>query len=354
VLTLGGPRFRYAIVYPGGGAEFPGVCLMADRDYQFGTHTDCPDLVPQLTRLSNAAFAEYEGAMPVDEDFIAWYLQRPGCTPDLCTVALSDGELASNVLVCIQNLQLGGEVLPCGIIDTVATNPAHRKQGLARRLMLDAHERMRAAGAEAAVLYTNPDGHPYRFYQRLGYATRAFAAALMGPRPAPVDGMAAVPASTADATAIRTLADQHHQAYDGYAPLTDALWQWHRVDRPSSLPEQALVVRQPDGQLAGSAIFAQVDLLIDGEQVPASVVSDVTWTGEPERTVQALLAASPGERIMALCDVKSELHAALLGLSFTQAVREVAMVLPFSERAKVAMTTVPNPWYVMVESVVGV
>ena len=158
---------------------------MPDPQYSLVTHAEVPDLIPQLTRLSNAAFVEYEGTMQVEEPFIEWYLRRPGSCPELCVGALYGDRLVSNVLVALQVVQLDRRPFLCGIIDTVATDPDHRQRGLARRLMDEAHRLMRAAGAEAALLYTNPEGHPYRFYQRLGYETQAFGLALLGSRPAP-------------------------------------------------------------------------------------------------------------------------------------------------------------------------
>ncbi len=322
--------------------------------YQFGTHCDVPDLVAQLTRLSNVAFAEYEGAMPVDESFTAWYLQRPGCRPGLCPVALQEGQLVSNVLVAIQSLQLGGEVLPCGIIDTVATEPEHRGRGLARRLMEDAHDRMRQAGAEAAVLYTNPDGHPYRFYERLGYETRAVGAALLGARPAAGACRGAEPAAEGDRAALCELLDGVYAAWEGYAPMTPELWQWHRVARPPEMPARLMVARSERGQLSAMAALAHVELLIAGEQVPATVISDVACEADLGPHLDTFLACADAERIMTIVDRAAPLYGLLIDRGFTEAVREVAMVLPFTDRAREAMARRTGPWYVMIESVVGV
>lgn len=326
---------------------------MTDAVYRIVTHADVPDLVPQLMRLSNEAFAEYEGAMPVDEAFIDWYLRRPGCRPDLCPAALHGDELVSNVLVCIQDVRLGGEVLPCGIVDTVATSPAHRGHGLARRLMEDAHRLMLDAGAEAAALYTNPEGHPYRFYQRMGYETRALGAAVMGKRPAAAQASSLVQAAgPQDAPAIRGLLDAHYAGHDGYAPMTDALWAWHRSDRPANLPVELRVLR--DGAVTGFCALAQVPLLVAGDYRPVSVVYDLAWSGDPTGTLRALLASAATEDIMVFVDEASAEYALLAELGFVPAVREAALAMGFSDRAKQALLNEPAQWYVMIESVVGV
>jgi predicted N-acetyltransferase YhbS len=323
---------------------------MDHQGYRIGDHRDVEDLPQQLAALSNAAFSQYEGAMPVDAAFISWYLRRPGCRPELCPVALSEDRLVSNVLVAIEDLRLGGEVLPCGIIDTVATLPQHRRHGLARVLMERAHELMRQAGAEAAVLYTNPDDHPYRFYQRLGYETRAVGAALLGPRPAHTQP--AQPATSAEAAAIRRLLDRFYSQYEGYAPVTDELWDWHRLSRPGDMPVHLRVLRDDSQEVVGTAAFAEAETLVGGEQVPVAVAGDLAC--DTGTSLQRLLAAAPGERVMTLVDEQSPLYAELLGLGFEPAVRETAMVLPFSQRAVAALGHRSGPWYIMIESVVGV
>ncbi len=321
--------------------------------YRFGTHRDVPDLVPQLTRLTNSAFREYEGAMPVGEGFTVWYLQRPGCSPDLCPVALAGEELVANVLVTIQQVRLGPDLLPCAIVDTVATAPGHRRRGLARRLMDDAHRLMRDAGAEAALLYTNPRGHPYGFYQRLGYQLRAQGEALVGWRP-PGDAAPPEPASAADAPAIRSLVDAHYADHEGYAPFTDALWRWRRVARPAELPCQVVVLRNRGGEVSATAAFSPVDILMREERVRLSVLSDAAWTGPASAALPRLLSAAPTEQVLALADTKAPLYAALRALEFQPAVAEAALVLPWSPRARDALEQDPEPWSIMVESVVGV
>ncbi len=91
--------------------------------YTLCDHTQVPDLVPQLARLSNLAFGEYEGGMTVGASWTAWYLRRPGTDPALCQAALSGDTMVANVLVCVQPVRVGGELLRCGILDSVAPAP---------------------------------------------------------------------------------------------------------------------------------------------------------------------------------------------------------------------------------------
>lgn len=55
----------------------------------------------------------------------------------------------------------------CGFIFNVYTDPAHRKQGLARRLMDTMHDWCRADGIERLVLNASTFGRP--LYEQMGY-----------------------------------------------------------------------------------------------------------------------------------------------------------------------------------------
>ncbi len=314
--------------------------------YRLGPHSDVEDLVGPLTRLTNAAFAEYEGALEATEAFTEWYLRRPGSTPDVCFGAWYEGQMVSNVLVAIQSLRLGSRLVSCGIIDTVATEPTHQRRGLARALMLRAHVRMRERGAEAAVLYTNPEGSPYQFYQRLGYLTRARPELLVGPRPSS-DRMVRTP--TADESlALRDLVNRHYGGYEGFAPLDDDLWQWHREARPPDMPVQLFVL---DG-LTGCVAFAEARIALAGRPGTVSVVTDLV--APDAAAAKALLAAAPRPDLAALCDIRAAEYPLLTELGFRPKVSEVAMVLPFTDSARQALAAAHPPWYPMAESIIGV
>lgn len=55
----------------------------------------------------------------------------------------------------------------CGFVFNVYVDPAHRKQGLARRIMDAMHEHCRAEGIERMVLNASTFGRP--LYEEMGY-----------------------------------------------------------------------------------------------------------------------------------------------------------------------------------------
>ena len=254
--------------------------------------------------------------------------------------------------MCIQELRIGGERLRCGLIDSVATYPDHRRHGLARALMERAHEAMRDAGAEAAVLYTNPAGHPYRFYQRLGYLTRAQGAMFMGPRPngggcapAPVD-------AAAQASGLRALLNGYYIGYEGYAPLDEALWCWHKLHPPGESP---IVIAEMTGSgPASTATFACADLKLPAGTRTVSVAYDLAADVMNADQIRSLLAAAPEETVLVILDEAAPECQMLGDLGLQREVGEVAMVLPFAGHVSDALARSHGPWYFMVESLVGV
>lgn len=65
-------------------------------------------------------------------------------------------------------------------------------------------------------------------------------------------------------------------------------------------------------------------------------------------------AAAPAGQLLALHDLQAPEHDALERLGLQSSVGEVAMVLPLTRQAETLLGNEPAPWYVMVESVVGV
>lgn len=320
--------------------------------YTLCDHTEVPDLPAQLTRLDNLAFGEYEGAMPASERWMAWYLRRPGTDPRMSQAALDGETLIANVLVCVQELQLGGDLLRCGIIDSVATDPDYRRQGLARVLMERAHETMQRAGIDAAVLYTNPDDHPFRFYQRLGYVTRARAALLSGPRPEggacaaePVDAAAA-------ASGLQALLNDYFAGWEGYAPLDDALWAWHKLDPPAGPP--TVVAEMTGSGPVATVTFAEADVLMKGKRQTVAVAYDLAANVMNADQVRSLLSTAPYPWVSIILDDAAPERGMVEAAGLEPQVSEVAMVLPFSARATRALGAHHGPWYAMVESIIGV
>ncbi len=324
-------------------------------DYELVDLTQVADLVGQVTALNLAAFAEYEGAPDLDESFTEWYLRRPGSTLQLCVGALHGDELVSMALVAIQRVRIGGRLLDCGIIDSVATEPAHWRQGLARKLMDMAHERMEAAGADAGLLYTNPEDHPYRFYERLGYQTRAVCQMMQARRPAEGGSLQVRAAQAVEHEPLAGIINDFYGAYEGFAPLDEKLWEWHKVDRPADMRAEVLVA-EAGGELVATCTWAETSLFLQGEDVAVAALADFAYRPElcdGADALSSLLAAAPQQTVVCLLDE----HDPLLGLyaeaGFEKAVSEASMVLPFSDDAHEAMEVKPGPWYVMIESVIG-
>ena len=59
---------------------------------------------------------------------------------------------------------------PCADVLTVAVHPTHQRQGIARNLLMAAHERLRSAGTDELFLEVRTDNAPARgLYTHLGY-----------------------------------------------------------------------------------------------------------------------------------------------------------------------------------------
>ncbi|MBD3292371.1 MAG: GNAT family N-acetyltransferase [Armatimonadia bacterium] len=320
--------------------------------YVLSDFAEVPDLTEQVTRLQNLAFAEYEGAMEIDEAFMAWYLSRPGTDLRMCQAALADDDrLVSQVIVCAQDVQIGGVALRCGIIDSVATDPEDRKQGLARSLMERAHEIMQRVGLDAAVLYTNPDDHPYHFYSRLGYQERARASMLLGARPGESGCGAQQIDPAEEAEGLRALLNDYYVGHEGFAPLGEELWKWHKIDAPS---DPTVVAEMTGSGPISTATFADAPVRIEGEEHEVSMAYDVAAQVMNEDEFGSLLSVAPREMVGLILAENAPERRWADALGFEPRVSEVSMVLPFSREARSALRDHGGPWYVMIESVVGV
>jgi GNAT superfamily N-acetyltransferase len=323
-------------------------------DYRLCDHTEVPDLVRQLTELTNLAFGDYEGAMQLSREWTAWYLRRPGTDPALCQAALLGEQMVSNVLVCVQPVKMGLSALKCGIVDSVATHPDHRRRGLARALMERAHRAMQeVAGVDAGLLYTNPDDHPYRFYRRLGYETRAHASLLAGSRPETRAESLAEIAPEAAEQPLFDLLNGFFAAHEGYSPMSADLWGWHKCERPASNP-LSVVIEEAEGRPVATATFADAEVLIGGERSVVSVAYDVAAEGLTAHKLAGLLAAAPHAQVQMILDRASPEYRLATELGLRPVVPEVAMLLPLSEAGRRAAAESGRPWYPMIESIIGV
>ena len=116
--------------------------------------------LPAVTALVNRVFRR-ESDMPTEYPLMFAPENRDGLR-----IAVHHGVPAAHVGVCIRDaLILGASVRVAGI-GAVCTDPAHRGQGLASRLMEDARQYARAQGA-TLLLISGGRG----LYHRLGYVT---------------------------------------------------------------------------------------------------------------------------------------------------------------------------------------
>ncbi len=143
------------------------------RDYTLVPHRAIGHLAEQIYALTRLAFGSYAGVLVPSPEHRDWYVRRPGMDADLSVAVLCEGRLVSNVFVTVAALRLGGGLLPAGIVDTVMTHPAHRRQGLARWALETAIAGMRDRGLAASLLYTVAGSMPAALYGSLGYRAQA-------------------------------------------------------------------------------------------------------------------------------------------------------------------------------------
>jgi len=336
------------------------------NDYSIRDHSKLGDVSGELAALAKRCFAEYDGVLEPTPDFMAWYLRRPGMTPESCFVALHDDKIVSNVFVTILKLRLGGRLLDVGMVDSVMTHPSHRQRGLARRVLESAIGFMSDRRLDASVLYTVPDQPPYHFYEGLGYRDHVRITFLarevdeMDSACAP-DGrggaFAVRRASPSDRDPIIEALNDRYASYDGYAPLGPASWEWRREARPSPLPAGTLVA-EGGGELAGLATFAPMRLVAKGQVESSCLITDVVLPpGQAAGPVlEALLGAAPGNvrRVFLSGACNASDNELWRAAGFSPMLGDAAMVLPLSDAGHAALAEPPANWYVLTESVVGI
>lgn len=320
-------------------------------DYALTDLTRVEDVVTQVMHLQNTAFAEYPGAARIEEPQVEWYSRRPGFDPSICQAALHGDRLVSNVLVYMQPLQFGRDLLRCGIVAAVATDPEHQKQGLARRLIDRAHEAFISRGCDAAMLFTDPDDHPYHFYERLGYEERARVCLMLGQRPEP-GACAALPLDAAEeASGLISLINDYFAGHEGFAPLTGELWQWNRLDAPE--PPTVVAEHSAQGPIS-TASFSQATVEIGGEEQTIAMAFDLAADVMNADQLESLLSAAPLEKIALAVDEEAPEYVWATGVGFEPQFTQVSMILPFTDEARHALADHHGPWYAAVEAGGGI
>ncbi len=323
--------------------------------YLLATHAEAPNreaLMAELSALDALTFSHYDGVVHATLEFLRWYTARPGMKPQLCQAAYRGDRLVANVFVTLAPMMLGGEVVRCGLIDTVMTHPEHRRRGLAKALMQRALSAMEAEGAEVSLLYTarsEPTAGPERLYRSLGYSPREVVARMLRPaQPLPV----APARPVAPEAEARRAVEQSLGSRDGWLTLSDSLWRWRRVARPTQYPAVIHAVG------SASAAICTGELISDGALRRMTVVSDIAIPEAEDAgaALAAIVAAAPGEApVTGVCpESDARLARALAGLGFSSAGLEVAMLRPISERGRSALAAPAGQWYVAIESLIGV
>jgi len=312
------------------------------------------DLADALDELSQAAFGQYDGVIAGTPEFKRWFMSRPGMTDDSRFVATCDGEVVSSVFVTLTPMQWGGEVMTAGLIDSVMTHPAHRRQGLAKALLVRAADFMRERDVDLSLLYTVSGSMPYEFYASMGYVDY-LRVQLMEAKEREVGEPC--PLTSIDSSRLRELLDRVFAGHDGYLPMSEQLWQWRRERRPSFVPVQVYTLGDSD---AAHAIFAigQAPIRLSGGRASKCMLNDCAAPGgelAPDLCQQMLSAAPAGVPVMAACAETNESdQAALMGAGFAPVSEEACMIKPLSERAQSAIHQKPRQWYTVTETIVGI
>lgn len=321
--------------------------------YRTVPHTVVPNLPAQVLALAQASFMQFPGVSRPSADKADWYLARPRMSRDLSLAAMHGETMVANVYVTLDDIQLGGETLRCGIIDTVMTHPDHRRRGLARALMARTLESMVAAGAHVSLLYTLPDSMQQRFYHALGYRDVGFVHYVTRQQGESQSVARATPVDKDDCIAF---ANACHTAHDGYVPLDDALWRWRRVGRPTTLPSDTRLVRQDSRIVALGSYCAAPIIGADGRQVV--VLTDFCWEESDAGragAVNILDGAPTGCELRVLAGREDTARLALLqenGLDIIGG--ETAMIKPLIAAGEQALGQIGPRWYPLVESIIGV
>ena len=331
---------------------------MADS-YDLVPHATLGNLPAKVCALTRLAFGTYPGVLVPTEADMAWYIRRPGMDAYLSRAALWGEQLAASLFVTVAPVKLGGRLQLVGIVDTVMTHPDHRCRGLARRLLIEAIGLMRERGLAASLLYTLPGSVGYELYRSLGYRPHVPVHYLRRRQPsmaAPdLTIGSASPAPAASSSGLIAFLNRRLAGADGYIPLDGPLWCWRRQMRPESLPAQTVVVTE-GRRLLGCGTLCHAPIV--GSAAPAWVLADLALApGSSARAwLECILAvAHPGDDVIALCAESDRKNLALLqSIGFAPSGCEVAMVLPLAPEVRDTLATTERPWYVLVESVIGV
>jgi GNAT superfamily N-acetyltransferase len=306
----------------------------------------------QLTDLATLCFGGYPGVLPPTADFMRWFLSRPGLDLSLSQAAWQDRQLAASAFITRASLLVEGNPVCFGLVDTVMTHPEHRRQGLAKRLVLEAIRACRDAGLEALQLYTAPDTVPYNLYRGLGFVHAHsliyWRREAQVPVPGALPAWAALPVSRCGdlAELYETLAATH----DGVPRHDRELWRWRKRERPAGLG--ATVWR---ARVAGSGAMATCSSLQLTDEGAYQLLSDVL-PGNPSWLAALCARLDPTIPLVTVADAKdTELLSALEAAGFRPGQQEAALILSLRGESTIEhMQDAERPWMPLTESIIGV
>ncbi len=328
-----------------------------DVEYKITSHAEIGKLATQVHDLARLAFGSYPGVLQPSPAHRAWYVRRPGMEAGLSMAALHHDRLVSSLFVTMVQMRLAGRLRSVGIVDTVMTHPEHRRRGLARRLLAEAIQGMRALGLEASLLYTAADSMPCRFYQTLGYRPHALVYYFRCLRAA-ASRTALTPrrARPSDREKLVEFLNGYFASHDGYVPLDDALWRWRNLDRPRELPANTYFVQQ-SGRIQGCLTICRAPVVASAHNSPSYILSNLAIASQADaaRILTSLLSpvAALGEMLILSVVADDDTNRLLVAFGFAESATEVGMVLQLDPQLKNALAAPPKRWYVLTESVIG-
>lgn len=323
------------------------------------------DLTNQLARLTELAFGHFEGVIRPSLPTTRWYLQRPGMDETLSGVALVGEQAVSSVYVTRVTFPVGGRSWRIGLIDTVMTDPAHRRRGLARRLLHRALKGLKTKGADGAALYAVPNSGAYQLYQDLGF--RIHRHSLLWSRSInpdlPMD-VSARQAEQNNASALRSLLNATNRHKDGFVQVDAARWRWRRDERPPTLPTSTFIAgkgNHPTATVTASTVervgavgLERCTYLLDLALPSSPAAASAHLRSLLSAVGQAAIGQESRRYVTLTGRGDLSLEAPLTASGFQPSPAEPCLLLPFHDQLKRAMTDNDRPWHVLVASVVGI
>jgi mycothiol synthase len=158
--------------------DLPAVVLADGYELRPPEDSELRAVHAMMTRAFAEHWGEWEGAEFVFEE----WADDPRFRRELVVVAWRGGEPASVVANMLETLPDG---TVRGLLDSVCTDPGHRRRGLARAAIARSLALLRAAGATAAYLGVDTDNHnrALALYESCGFREVSSSTAYRKPLP---------------------------------------------------------------------------------------------------------------------------------------------------------------------------